>query len=709
MNLLPFQKEAVSKMIAFLDSNSGVYNASEQGCISGDALVKINRAGGARTYTIAQAYKKFYGRWYSNFNIKSNIRAWVGFEDIGLHSIKDIIFKGKQEVLLVKTETKTLKLTPDHEILTKRGFIATRDLLPWDLVATDRLNSISKVTPRKKNKYLERVVPVWYPQGHYAPHPHKKGLKIKRRETHILIFEAHLNKFSSLEKYLEHLRNSTHINNIFTVDSSKFHIHHKDENHKNNALANLEMISGREHLRQHGTKKGFRHFNQGIKWEKIRTIYPLKKPEKVFDIVCDDPHRNFVANGIVVHNCGKTIMTIACMNQHGLGSALIFCPVSMLYTWKEELKKWYKEGDKFAVIVSTKNIKEALTSNIVICPYSISFRKEVFEVLTSRNWRWLIMDEAHQLKNRKAQRTKAILGYKRGSKYFKGLWDNSRFRVALSGTPFTNGIPDGYSLFNKLAPEEITDYYSYVGRYCFARRTPWATEYYGIRNSKELRRIIRDRFYIRYTKSEVLTELPGKTYQRITLSPKYAYRATKEEKDLAETIIEKIKKTGTVPVLPQTWQAKRREEAKRKLPIICEFVEDLLKEDVPVVLFAYHREIISELTEIFRKYVPAVICGDTNSRNREQAVKSFQETKTTPLFIGQINASGLGLTLTRSSTVVFAELDYTPAAIGQAADRCHRIGTRENVVAYYFVASGSIEEKIAEVVIEKAKVIAEVV
>lgn len=405
---------------------------------------------------------------------------------------------------------------------------------------------------------------------------------------------------------------------------------------------------------------------------------------------------------------GKTIQTIACMNEHGLGSALIFCPVSMLYTWKEELKKWYHSGDKFAVVVNTKNIKEALTSNIVICPYSISFRKEVFEVLTSRNWRWLIMDEAHQLKNRKAQRTKAILGYKRGSKYFSAIWDRAMFKIALSGTPFTNGIPDGYSLFNKFAPKAFPDYYNYVGTYCYARRTPWTTEYYGIRNAPKLRKLIRSNFYLRYVKQEVLTQLPSKTYQRITLSPKFAYRATKEEKDLAETIIEKIKKTGTVPVLPQTWQAKRREEAKRKLPIICEFVDDLLKEDVPVLMFAYHREIIKELEETFRKYVPSVVTGDTNATDRKKRIEAFQVLKTTSLAIFQIGCA-IGVTLTRASTGVYVELDYTPAVISQSADRMHRIGTKENVMLYYFVAQGSIEEKIAEVVIEKAKVIAEVV
>lgn len=417
---------------------------------------------------------------------------------------------------------------------------------------------------------------------------------------------------------------------------------------------------------------------------------------------------------------GKTIQTIAVLNDNEFPrvidakqdlaeTVLIFAPVSMLYTWKAELEKWLKNKATIA-IANTKNIVQACAdADIVICPYSISFRKEIHPYLMTFPWTYLIMDEAHQLKNRKAQRTKAILGYQRGSKYYQGIWDYSKFRIALSGTPFTNGIPDGYSLFHKFFPKSFSDYYSFVGNYCFARKTPWTVEYYGLKNGEQLRTLIRDNFYIRKTKSEVLKDLPSKTYQRITLPPEYAYVAKKEEKDLAEIIIKQIKKTGTVPVLPATWQAKRLEEAKRKLPIIIEFVEDLLKEDVPIVLFAYHREIIRELEFQFKKYTPAVITGDTVVSSRQSAIRAFQSDCSTPLFIGQISAAGLGITLTRASTVVLAELDYTPATISQAVDRIHRIGQHDAVVAYYFIAEGSIEQGIAEAVIEKAQIINQVV
>ncbi len=404
--------------------------------------------------------------------------------------------------------------------------------------------------------------------------------------------------------------------------------------------------------------------------------------------------------------CGKTVETSEVINQLNVETTVILSKKSMLYTWRKELRKWLI--DKEVDVQIWEKVKEPKIGAITIIPYSIIFRKEVYQKLLSQSHDLLILDEAHALKNRKTQRTKAVLGFKKGKKFTQGVWDKCRYQICLSGTPFTNGVEDGFTLFNKLCPKHFPDFYSYVGTFCFARITPWTTEYHGLKNGPRLRKLIRSNFYFRRTKKEAIKELPDKIFTKITLPNRFAFKETTEERTLAEVIIKKIKESGKIPQLPQTWQAKRREESRRKLPEIIEFTEDLLQEDIPVVLFAYHREIVDALKGEFRKYVPAVITGDTDAKDREKCVKAFQDGETS-IFIGQIGAAGEGITLTRGSTCIIVEPDYTPASISQAVDRLHRLGQQDVVNIYYFVAEGSIDEEIFETLIEKSKILNEVV
>ncbi len=100
-----------------------------------------------------------------------------------------------------------------------------------------------------------------------------------------------------------------------------------------------------------------------------------------------------------------------------------------------------------------------------------------------------------------------------------------------------------------------------------------------------------------------------------------------------------------------------------------------------------------------------MIIGDTPNNKRQEAVDAFQNREDVRLFVGNIQAAGVGITLTASSHVVFGELSWVPGEITQAEDRCHRIGQKDSVFVQHLVLAGSLDQLIAKVIVYKQNII----
>jgi SWI/SNF-related matrix-associated actin-dependent regulator 1 of chromatin subfamily A len=122
-------------------------------------------------------------------------------------------------------------------------------------------------------------------------------------------------------------------------------------------------------------------------------------------------------------------------------------------------------------------------------------------------------------------------------------------------------------------------------------------------------------------------------------------------------------------------------------------------------VFAHHKEVVAKLAEALAEYNPVMITGDTPVASRQDVVDKFQTDDRCRVFIGNIQAAGVGLTLTASSTVIFAELDWVPGNITQAEDRCHRIGQRDSVNVYHCVVDGSFDQHLAQTIVDKQDII----
>lgn len=380
---------------------------------------------------------------------------------------------------------------------------------------------------------------------------------------------------------------------------------------------------------------------------------------------------------------GKSLMALSCARKLKAKSILIVCPASVTFVWKDELEKWFSDA--------SQNLQ------VVIVSYNKLLNKERLKEITKQKWDLFIGDEIHYCKSPKAQRTKIIR---------KEIWPICDKKICLSGTPLSQSVADGWAVWSLIYPA-FGGYWDFCKNFTKIQSTPWGQKPTSIINEKELSSTIRQNFFIRYLKEDVLTELPEKTWVKIPLESKYAVKLSDEDEVAQKKYIEALKRsfaTGeSIPAVPPkalaTW---RMEQGVKKIPAVLEFCKDILDQDIPLVVFTYHKEVLKQLREGLASYDPCVIEGATSQTDRGLAVHRFQGGASN-LFLGQLTAANAGITLTRSSTVVFAELDWSPTVIKQAADRCHRIGTIYPVTLYFFSVEGSIDEDIAKALIDKQR------
>lgn len=418
---------------------------------------------------------------------------------------------------------------------------------------------------------------------------------------------------------------------------------------------------------------------------------------------------------------GKTIQVIGLINtllaEAGREQvrALIVAPKIALFNWKAELEKWLIKPHSIA-IWSTKSQPEA---DIVITNYDIVTKLRPLLADPAKPWDLLACDESHALKDQKAQRTKAILGSKSEPPI------PARRRIFVTGTPILNRPIELFPVLKSCGVDFATDYFRYAKRYCGGHATRFGFDASGASNLSELQEKLRSSVMVRRLKADVLTELPAKRRQIVTVDPSESVELRKaireEEKVLkeqekaeaaaraavarAERATDKAEYDAAVKSLSAVQLSNfaviaelRQRTALAKAPFVIDAVTEIL-ESVPdaILVFAHHKEVVARLADGIRAagHEPAIITGDTSMEERQQAQDDIQQGRKR-VFIGSIQACGVAVTLTAASTVIFAEQDWTSGRMVQAEDRAHRIGQQNAVLVQYHVVDGSIDAQMLQ-------------
>jgi len=285
------------------------------------------------------------------------------------------------------------------------------------------------------------------------------------------------------------------------------------------------------------------------------------------------------------------------------------------------------------------------------------------DTLKSVSANLLVYDESHYLKNSKSKRTKA-------AKTLAGKVSNT---ILLTGTPITNRPKDLWSQLNIVDPGSYPNFFGFAKKYCGAYQQSMGENKFwnfdGASNIDELAERLQSTIMLRQTKEQCLPDLPEKVRQRIPMQI-----------------------VGTPEDVMDVMRA--------KISPAIEFIRDLLSRVDKLVVFCTHTEILES------------ICSEFDAMRIDGKVHNdhevFQNDPDKHIIVCNTRAAGVGITLTAASHAVFVEIPYTPSELEQCEDRLHRIGTKAAVNYYYLIAENTIDEHIADMVIDKKQVVTQI-
>jgi len=390
---------------------------------------------------------------------------------------------------------------------------------------------------------------------------------------------------------------------------------------------------------------------------------------------------------------GKTVEAIATLELRDAFPAVIVCPASLKENWRREINKWLPH--RSVNIVSGKS--DIVNCDVNVVNYDILYK--FVEPIQHLGVNGVVLDESHYVKTSSSKRTKAAKEIATGV-------SKSGIVLLLSGTPVTNRPSELVSQLEIMGMlGRFGGKWAFLKRYAGAHHNGFGWDTSGASNLGELNTKLRQNCYIRRTKDEVLKELPDKSRNIVHLEPGgKGYREyVSAEDDLVLFLREHgYKAKDSSEHLART-QVLKRLAAWSKMDAVEEWIDSFLEScDRKLVVFAHNVDVVDHLAE---KYGNLRISGRDNLDERQAAVDAFQADPKARVIVLNLQAGGVGITLTAGSDVVFVQMGWTPAEHDQAEDRCHRIGQKNNVQAWYLLASGTIDEDIYDLVDAKRVVV----
>ncbi len=389
---------------------------------------------------------------------------------------------------------------------------------------------------------------------------------------------------------------------------------------------------------------------------------------------------------------GKTTSTIIAALETGAKKVLIICPASLKINWQREIENY---SDRTTSIIEGKKWDDA---DFVIINYDIiknfhDDKKKAESTIVNSKFDLVIVDEAHYVQNSQAQRTKLINDI--GSKVER-VW-------LLTGTPITSRPINYFNLLNLIDSPVAQNWMAYVKRYCngfqfqAGRRKIWNVS--GASNLEELR----DRtapLVLRRLKENVL-DLPEKI-----ITPVYLRLKSKEYEELMGEYYDWYDKSGESDslTLQFTKLTKVRQViAEEKTKATIELCENIIEQGKKVIVFTNFTKSLETILQHFGKSAVR-LDGQMSQKERQLSVDRFQNEEDVTIFVGNIKAAGVGITLTAAEAVVMNDLSFLPSDHSQAEDRSYRYGQKNNVLVYYPIFDNTVEGIIYDILKKKKNI-----
>jgi SWI/SNF-related matrix-associated actin-dependent regulator 1 of chromatin subfamily A len=391
---------------------------------------------------------------------------------------------------------------------------------------------------------------------------------------------------------------------------------------------------------------------------------------------------------------GKTTSTIIAALETGAKKILIICPATLKINWQREIENY---SDRSIYISEGKNF--STEHDFVIVNYDIlknfyDLKDKENSIITKGNFDLIIIDEAHYIQNAQAQRTKLINGF---STKVERLW-------LLTGTPMTSRPMNYFNLLSLIESPVAQNWMAYAIRYCqgyqftAGKRKIWNVS--GASNLEELRDRT-SRQVLRRLKTEVL-DLPDKI-----ITPVYLRLKSKEyETEVGEYYDwyeNKKEESKSLTIQFSKLMKVRQIIAEEKIKQTIELAQNIIDQDKKVIIFTNFTDTLKRIHEHFGKQ-SVYLDGSCTKPQRQYAVDQFQENDKIKVFVGNLKAAGVGITLTAGEACIMNDLSFVPSDHSQAEDRAYRYGQKNTVSVYYPIFENTIEGIIYDMLNHKKNV-----
>lgn len=390
---------------------------------------------------------------------------------------------------------------------------------------------------------------------------------------------------------------------------------------------------------------------------------------------------------------GKTVETVRYLAANNPKTALIVCPKIIRTQWKDQLERW---GNlKAEIYDGQRNV----TPGIWIINYDKLRNEKTLMKFKEFQWEFLILDEAHKIKSRRAQQTQAVKNIP------------AAHRVALTGTPILRYVDDLWSILNFLDPQyACNSYHTFVDYFCEQQQTPWGPKIIGMTknpNKIALLNALLDFISVR----NAVKVGAGKTREivRLPMTKKQRELYKKEKQLLLDELPENctIANGAVLTIrLMQTTSWPGLFEPNEHGPKF-EWVLEMCKNNPTekIVVFSIFERTATALKLFLEDngIHASTITGKQKAETNEKSRSTFIE-EGSQVLIGTIGAMGQGYDGLQevSHTLIFVDRDWSPEILKQAEDRLNRMGQKKMVNIYYLECQGSFDQHVGRINFNKA-------
>jgi SWI/SNF-related matrix-associated actin-dependent regulator of chromatin subfamily A-like protein 1 len=407
--------------------------------------------------------------------------------------------------------------------------------------------------------------------------------------------------------------------------------------------------------------------------------------------------------------CGKTFPAVKA-GALVEGRQLYLCPAALRHQVGQEAAL-VRPDAKIQVIRQTYETVDP-EADVVVVSYSMVSKQPMWAQLFKLRWASIVLDEAHQLKNPEAKRTRAIYGARPSS---PGALFKKADRVwVLTGTPIVNNPADIWIHYARLFPQAVLSdlgktltQRQWIERFCVLQYTNFGERIVGGKNLPELREKL-EPYIDRKRIEDVIKDIPDEPIINVVPldGERLSFTGIPEEQ-LAE--VEAAVRGESLDGLEVATATLRKRIAYAKAAAVAELVKAELEGGrKKVIVFGQHPDALKLIQNELAVFGCVLITGEVPPVHRAMRVDAFREQASIKVFLGQTDATGTGLNLQVADRVIFLDAPWTPAAVQQAIARAHRAGQMKRVFVSFCSLRGSIDERVQKVLATKAKIIDQV-